>query len=319
MADAFTSVATLPGIATELVQDVWDLVVGQALHELPTARQFVDKKPQRPMSAGSSITMERFEWFSDAVVTAALTPLDEETDVEAVKAPTPTPVTLTPQEYGDVVVRTRKLNTRTFAPVDPYLAALVAEEAGRVVDALVQNAMVAGTNVVTADGGAENALTNADVLTAALIRREVTRLKTSKAVKWSGNAYAGLVHPHVILDLRSDSDVAGWRYPNVYGSDQTRIWNGEVGQFEGVRFVENALVRRTPTGATSANVYQNYFIGRGALAEWVLQDVSVRIGPVTDRLGRFHTVGWLFDGAFKVYEDKALRRVLSGASLGGDA
>lgn len=319
MSDAFTSIATTPGIADELVQDVWDLVVGTALHELPTARQFVDKKPVRPMSAGSSITMEKFEWHSDATVTAALTPLDEETDVEAVKAPVPTPVVLTPAEYGDVVVRTRKLNSRTFAPVDPYLALLVADEAGRVVDALVQNAMVAGTNVVTADGGLATALTDADVLTGTLVAREVTRLRAAQAMPWFGGFYAGLVHPHTILDLRQGTDAAGWRLPNIYGSDQSRIWKGEVGEFEGVRFVENALVRRTATGASSANVYQNYFIGRGALAEWVLQDVSVRIGPVTDRLGRFHTVGWLFDGAFKVYEDKALRRVLTGSSLGTDA
>src|SRR5690606_34971871 len=112
VSDVYTSITTQPGIATELVQDVWDLAVKTALRELPTARDFVDVTPERPMSRGSSITMEKFEWATDADVQAALTPLDEEADVDAHKLPKPTPVTLTPDEYGDAVVRTRKLDSR---------------------------------------------------------------------------------------------------------------------------------------------------------------------------------------------------------------
>lgn len=318
MADQYTSIATQPGIATELVQDVWDLAVGEELRELPTARDFVSVKPKNPMAPGSSLTMEKFVWPSEAQIAAALTPLNEEQDVDAHKLPQPSKVTLTPNEYGDAVVRTKKLTDRLFAPIDTYAVKYLAHEANRVVDRLIQGAIISAVPGTTVDGGAENALTASDVLTAAVIRRAVTRLRAKNAPTWYGNAYAGLVHPHVILDLREDTDAAGWRVPNAYGSDQSRIWNGEVGQFEGVRFVENNLVVHSDSGASDAEVYNSYIIGQGALAEHVLTDVSVRIGPVTDKLGRFATVGWLFDGTFGVYEDDAIQRILSSSSLEGD-
>lgn len=319
MVDAYTSIATTPGIATELVQATWDLVVGEALNELPTARQFVDKRPERPAMKGSSVTLEKFEWFDSATLTAMKTPLTEESDVDSVKAPKPTPVTLTPTEYGAAVVRTKKLDNRTFAPVDPYLARLLADAMNKTVDALVQDALIAGTTSPTVVGGGTgvNDIANTDVLTADEVRKAVTRLRTDKAIPWFGNFYAGLVHPHVVLDLRDESGAGGWRVPNEYGATQDRIWRGEIGEFEGVRFVENALVR-TQANATSVTAYHNYFLGRAAVAEAVVEEPHVVLGPVTDKLGRFHTLGWYGDLAFKVYEAKAVKRIISGSSLGDD-
>lgn len=318
MPEVYTSIATAPGIATELVQDVWDLAVGEALNELPTARQFVDKKPTRPMSKGSSITLEKFEWFDAATLTAMQTPLTEESDVDAVKAPKPSPVTITPNEYGAAVVRTKKLDNRTFAPVDPYLARLVADAMNKTVDALVQAALRTTASPTVVNGGTGvNDIVNTDVLTADVVRTAVTRLRTNKALPWFGNFYAGLVHPHVILDLRDEGGAGSWRVPNEYGASQDRIWRGEIGEFEGVRFVENALVY-TQQNASSVTAYQNYFLGRGALAEAVIEEPHVVIGPVMDKLGRFHTVGWYGDLGFAVYESKAIQRIISGSSLGDD-
>lgn len=317
MPDQYTSIATQPGIATEHVQDLWDLAVGEELRALPTARDFVSVRPKRPMAPGSSITMTRYAWPDDAAVQAALTPLDEESDVDAHKLPKPSTVTLTPTEYGDAVVRTKKLSNRTFAPVDPYAVKYLAYQARLVVDNLVQDALGTKT-AVTVDGGPVGSLTNSDVLTAAIIRRVVTRMRTDVVPTWYSDAYAGLVHPHVILDLREDTDPAGWREPNSYGSDQSRIWNGEVGKFEGVRFVENSLVRHKDDGSGGTEVYNSYFLGQGGLAEHIIEDVNVKLGPSVDKLGRFHTIGWYFDGGFGIYEPKAVHRVLSSSSLEGD-
>jgi len=321
MPDVFTSITQAVGagvgIADELVQAVWDLVVGEALHELPTSRVIVDKRPERPMSKGSSVTMEKYEWFDEATVTAMLTPLTEEADVDSVGAPKPTPVVVTPAEYGSAVTRTRKLDNRTFAPVDPYLARLVADAMNRTIDALVQAAVIADTTAVLVGGGATEAdVIGTDVLTATELRKAVTRLRTNKAVPWFGNYYAGLVHPHVILDLREATGAGDWRAPNVYGVSQERIWAGEIGEFEGIRFIENALVNVAPNAAVTPNdVYQNYFFGRGAVAENVIVEPSVVIGPQVDKLRRFHTVGWYGDLGFKVYEEKAIQRLVSGSSM----
>src|SRR5665647_2664187 len=178
---------------------------------------------------------------------------------QAVGAPKPTPVVVTPAEYGSAVTRTRKLDNRTFAPVDPYLARLVADAMNRTVDALVQAAVIADTTAVLVGGGATvNDVIGTDVLTASELRKAVTRLRTNKAVPWFGNYYAALVHPHVILDLREAT---------------------------------------------------------GAVAENVIVEPSVVIGPQVDKLRRFHTVGWYGDLGFKVYEEKAIQRLVSGSSM----
>lgn len=325
MAEAYTSVLTgqgsgTEGIAEELVQAIWDLVVGEALREMPTARDFVDVRPRRPMSRGSSITMDKFEWFSDTAVTAMKTALNEEADVESIALPRPSKVEITPAEYGAAVTLTRKLRERVFAPVDPFAARAVADAMNRTVDALVQDAIIAGSTATLIGGGSGvNDVGDADVLTGAEVAKAVTRLRADKAIPWFGNFYAALVHPHVILDLRTETGSGGWRVPNEYGADQSRIWNGEIGAFEGCRFVENALVRAVANTASTPNaVYHNYILGRGAVAENVVTEPGVVVGPVTDKLGRFHTVGWYGDLGFKVYETKAIKRLVSGSSLGAD-
>lgn len=323
MANEFTSIATQPGLATELTQDLWDKAVRAALRELPTTRQFVDVRPQDPMARGNSITIEKFEWFDGDVVAQTLAPLDEEADVDSVKMPKPTPVTLTPKEHGFAVTRTRLLNNKTFAPIDPQIALSVAQVQNEAVDALVQQAVIAGTVGVSPGGVPEEDVDNTTLITSGLLRRAVTRLRTNKAPTRDGSFYVGQAHPHVILDLREETGAGSWRIPNEYGSSQERIWRGEVGEYEGIRWVENALTRVTrnldeddePTGAA---VYQTYIFGRGGVAEAVYEEPHVVIGPEVDKLRRFRSVGWYGILDFGVFEPKAIQRIFSGASLGDD-
>lgn len=317
MANEYTSIATAPGIATELVQDVWDLAVREVAREIPCTRQFVDVRPSRPMSRGSSVTIEKIEWFGSATVTAMKTPLSEESDVDSTKLPKPTPVTITPAEYGGAVTTTKKLNERTFSPVDPIAARAIAAVMTEVVDALTQDALIADTATVYAGAATTvNTITNSTVLTASQLRKTKARLRRRLAQPWFGSFYAAQVHPYVILDLREETGAGSWRVPNEYGMSQENIWRGEIGEFEGFRFVENTLTRTAVnTAATPKMTFQNYFFGRGALAELVYDEPHVVVGPVTDKLGRFHTVGWLGDLGWTVYENKAVHRILAAASI----
>lgn len=325
MPNAFTSIATTPGLATELVQDAYDLVVGEALREIPTARMFVDRRPGNPAMKGATVTLEKSEWFDQAAVIAATTPLNEELDVDSVKSPKPTPIKVTPEEYGFAVTRTRKLNNRSFAPVDPIIARQVAQHEAETLDYLVQTTFKTGTNVRYANLHAANTgvgavtATSADTITAKNllnakdVRRVVTKLRSAKATPFLGQFFGALVHPDAVLDLREEGGPGTWRTPKEY-VDPADIYLGELGEFEGVRFVQNALVHKL-ANVGSVDVYQNYFFGKGAIVEWVLDEPHVVIGPVVDKLGRFHTVGWLGDLGWTVYENKAVHRILAAASI----
>jgi N4-gp56 family major capsid protein len=329
----YTSVAagtgvSAAGLSVELVQDALDLMVKAALREIPTARMFVDSRPGNPNMKGATITLEKTEWFDRDAVIAAATPLNEEADVDSVRAPKPTPVTVTPDEYGFVVTRTRKFANRAFTPPDPIIAQQVAQHQAEVIDYLVQTTMQTGSNVRYANLHEDATTTATDVdeiaadnlINSKDIRRVVTTLRANKALPWYGNTIACLIHPDVILDLREETGADGWRAPQVYGTDQSKIWLGEVGEYEGVRFVQNALVHKAANEALSpVDVYQTYFFGKNAIVEWVLEEPHAVISPQTDKLGRFHSVGWYGDLGWNVYEDKALYRLLSTASIANEA
>lgn len=315
MAFEYTSITTTGSLGDALVQQAYDLAVGYNLRTYPAARQFVDVSPQNPSMSGSSIKLTKYSDFSAASITAAKTPLTEEADVDSTKMPAPTTVTVTPAEYGFAVTRTKKLEHRSFADIDPEIARAVAYHQSRVLDELIQDVFITGTNVAYANTShaTDNTVVAGEVLTAAHLRSQKTLFLQNGVQPWDGMNYVAFVHPQAVHDLRVETGSGGWRVPAEYGSSQDNIWRGEIGDFEGFRFVVNPNVRQR-TG-TNVKVVENYFFGRGAVVESVIEEPHVVLGPVVDRLQRFRHVGWYGDLGWAVYENKALRRVVSTTSL----
>lgn len=308
MADVFTSIATAGGWSTNTVKPAWDLLFSAALNPMPTCRQFIDKRPERPTHRGDSVTLQITRNHSEATVTAAKTPLGEESDVQATQHPQTDTVTLTPAEYGFAEVRTLKLANRSMVPVDPEIARAVADHCGKTIDELLQDQMILGTQVYRGGSKAStNLVTAADTLTTNMIMLAVTKLRTNGAQERDGQFFGGALHPNVSYDLRRESGNGGWRLPNEYNVNG-KLYKGEVGEWEGARFIENARLRKANDGASSATVYRSFVFGREAFAESVVTEPGLRFGPVVDRLGRFLPVGWYGDLDFKIFRDAALVR-----------
>lgn len=320
MANDWVSLAESGGIGDQLAQALWDMAVREALNPQPTMRQFVDVRPQNMMAKSETETIEKWNPLTDAVITANKGALTEESDVDSLTAPAPTPVTLTATEHGLVLGRTRKLANRTFAPIDPRLAMNVADAMVKTIDELLQDQILSDVTETLVGGGSTiDDVTTADVMTSTYLRRAKARFKARGVAPRDGIFYAAACHSYPILDLRTETGSTGWRVPNEYGVDQSRIWKGEIGEFEGFRFTENARIRHTTNGAGTPNeVFYNYLIGAGALAETVKVEPHVTISPVTDALGRFHKVGWYGDFGFKVFETQAIDVVVSSATLEAD-
>lgn len=315
MANEYTSIATAGGWSTNTVQPAWDLVFRTALNAKPACRQFVDVRPEKPTAKGSSVSLQITNYFSEASVTAAKTPLNEELDVDSVKLPATSLVTLTPAEYGFVVSRTKKLAGRSMVPVDPVVAATVADHCDKVIDELLQDQMVLGTQVYYASTATSTVtVTAAMTLTSDKVRKAKTKLDANQAQARDGQFYFGLVHPNVVYDLRAETGSGGWRVPNEYGSDQTRLFRGEFGEWEGVRWLQNARLRNATDGAAAARVYRSFILGKEALAEAVVDEPGVVIGPDLDKLRRFRHVGWAADLAFKIFRNEALVRLESASA-----
>src|SRR5258708_2248955 len=106
------------------VQTAYDKKFEFALRSQPLYRTMADKRPTDLTAPGSSIVLERYQ---DLAV--ATTPLTEAVDPDSVAIGNPTQTTLTLTEYGNPVLRTRKLFLFAITDVDPAIANIVAYNA----------------------------------------------------------------------------------------------------------------------------------------------------------------------------------------------
>ena len=321
---AFTSIKTTPGWSDDAVQAAystlfaWELRHGRKFYDL------VDFTPKQVPHRGDSITVQLNNYYSTSDVVAATTPLDEETDVTPTKLPATSKVTFTPTEYGFANQRTIKLANRGLTPVDPVIAEAVAAHCRETIDYLVQTEARTGTQVIRPAGRATTGavVQNAtDYYKATMVRQAVTKLRGNAVQPRDGQFYVGVLHPNAIHDLREESGSGSWRVPNEYGSSQTKIFNGEFGEFEGVRFISDATIFRAADndGATSTKVLRGFVLGREALGKAEVVTPHTVMSPVTDRLQRFRGIGWYADLDFQVYRDKALVRLEGSSSIDSTA
>jgi len=282
--------------------------------------QVASVKPSEAAMPGSPIT---FTIYSD--LSEATTELAEASDVEAV-AMSDAHVQVTLKEYGNAVLTTAKVRALSFLDVDADAANIVGFNAGVSVDTLAREALSIGTNVVYATGGSTDPTTRGsveaeDVLAAADIRKVTAQLRTAN-VATVGGFYVAMIHPNVSYDFRSATGAANWRDPHVY-SDPQGIYTGEIGAFEGVRFIETPRCKVwTGSGSGSIAVYATHVVGFQALAKGFANqdgygpDPQMVMGPVTDKLQRFRPCGWKHLVGYKVFREAAVRRIESSSSLG---
>lgn len=290
--------------------------------------QFADVQATNATNPGASV---KFTVFAD--LAAATTALGEAEDVTPV-AMSDSQVTVTLNEYGNATVTTAKLRASSFLPVDPVAANAVGYNAGLSIDTIARNVLQAGTNVIYATGGADTASARVDMdvddtLTAQDVRRAVAQLRGANVPTIGGN-YVGFIHPDVSYDLRGITDASGWRDSYKY-TNAMPLYNGEIGMFEGVRFMESPrapLFADAYNGSGAAGTGDSYgtlIMGQQALAKAVSMggeygaQPTIVYGTVTDLLQRFRPVGWKHFVGYSVFRQEALRRIESSSSIGANA
>ena len=166
----------------------------------------------------------------------ATTALNESSDTTPV-AMSDSYVVVTPLEYGNAVQLTSKLGATAFMEVNPIAANIVGWNAGISTDGIARNAAGAGTQVAYA-GSATSRATVAKTSTIAGndVRRAVATLRKQNVATFNG-MYKGLIHPDVSYDFRGATGGTNWSDPHVY-SDPSGIYNGVIGNFQGVQFME---------------------------------------------------------------------------------
>lgn len=315
MADAMTAVASL-----SYDQTMWDRAIYYPLRPELYFDMFADVKATNATpEQGATLT---FTKFNDMAV--ATTPLSETVDIDAV-ALSDAQVSLTLAEYGNGVNTTFRVRATSFIGLDRPVANLVGFNAGVSLDTLARDIMAAATNVNWSGAATSTATVAAThVLTAAEVRQAAATLKQANVATFNGY-YAAVIAPLVAYDLRGETGAAAWRDPHTY-SQPEQIWNGEVGSFEGFRFMESSrapMVANAGVGST-VDVYSTLFFGRQAMAKAYSTYEGrgalpiVIMGPVVDKLKRFQPVSWHWFGKYGIFRQESIYRWESAATLGAN-
>ena len=302
-----------------LAQAAYDRLARFALRPELYFDNVADVKPTNQSMPGSSVT---FPIISDLAI--ASSPLNESVDVTP-QSISQSIVTVTLAEYGNSVLTTAALRGEAYVEIDPVVANVIGYNAGVSIDEVARDVLKAGSNVSYSGLATSRAtVAKTDVLKAADIRAVKAKLRSQNVPNFNG-FYTAYIHPNVAYDFTSETGSAAWRDPHTY-SQPGEIWAGELGAFEGFRFIETP---RSPvfagggssTGTVGANVYGTLCVGRQSLAKaWSMIDGNTESphvvpGPITDYLRRFVPWGWYWLGGYSIYRQASVQRIESGASL----
>lgn len=310
--------------AVDWDQTAWELRAYYALRPELYYDAVADVQPTNQSMVGNAV---KFVIQSDLATQSSS--INESTDITPLVM-ADTTVTLNLAEYGAAILTSALLRGTSFVPFDPVVANVIGFNAGKSLDTIALGVLQAGTTVSYSTGSGAAPLGRTSVTPLNTFSGADARLARAVLVRNNvpsvGGLYCGFMHPDVAFDFRAATGTADWRAPHVY-SQPGEIWSGEIGAFEGTRFVETP---RTPVFAdagsstTDTDVYGTLIMGRQALAK-AFSDADgngamprVAPGPITDYLRRWVPMGWYWLGAYGIFRQAALYRVESASSIGAN-
>jgi len=311
------------GQLTNQVTTAFEQIAYFALRSQPLYEMIADVRSTAQSHNAATVQFTFYPNMSQ--VTSTLT---EATDVTPV-ALTDSKVDVSLAEYGSSVITTALIRGTSFLNVDADAANIIGYNMVDSLDKVVSNVIMAGTNVIYAQGSMGSRPTSrvgiADAATfgAQEGRQAVASLRGDSAPGWENGNYMAIVHPDVSYDLRGETAVTDVIQYQLY-QEGAPIRAGSIGTFNGINYIENP---RAPilddAGATSTtNVYQTIVVGRQALAKAFSrapgfgEQPSIVFGPVTDTLRRFNPVGWYHLAGWGIFRQACMQRIESSSSIG---
>ena len=254
--------------------------------------QFGQKRPI-PANGGKTIEFRKF-----APLAKATTPLTEGVTPDG-KSLSVSTITATVAQYGDFITQTDVLELTSLDNTILEATKLLGRQAGATLDTIVRNVLQSGTNVtycpkIGADGTetavtSRSALDDTCQLTVDVVQQVVAKLRAQNA-HTIGGKYVAIIHPFVAYDLMRDKE---WIDAHKY-SNPTNLYEGEIGEIAGVRFVQT-----TEAKIYEGGVFGSLFLGEGAygvteITGGGLQTIVKQKGSAgtADPLDQRSSVGW---------------------------
>jgi N4-gp56 family major capsid protein len=279
---------------SKLMKDYYETLFLATAENNMVSEQVCQDKPL-PKNQGRTIRFQRYMNLN-----VSTTPLTEGVLPTAVELSSED-VTATVQEYGKWTRISKLVSTTAIDPEIKGAVGRFAYDAARTKDRLILTAMgVGGTEQVAGSATAVSELTNISdyVLTSTELRKAIKTLRVNNAMQKEG-FYVGLIGPEAQYDLEGDSDfVEAARYEG-----STRLFKGEIGRWQGIRFLPSTEVYTQITAGTAdwtnGGVFTTHIVGMESVGMVPLEgsDIEIKVKKTNDNdtsqpLERYHTVGW---------------------------
>lgn len=230
-------------------------------------------------------------------------------------------------QYGTFVAVTDILEMRAYDDMILGFTEEMGASASETQETLIRDALLTNTNEYFCDNitlatgaiagtptehaGMEASATVLSILTPKMVAKAVTKMKKDR-VPTIGGKFVAVIHPSVAHDLRQCEE---WIEAHKYAAT-TEIFNGEIGELHGCRFIENPFAPVCGgkyVNKAGTKTYATHFFGKDAFGiidpeggslEMIVKDRSQVGGP----LNQFSTIGYKFEtnGATILYPERLL-------------
>ena len=268
--------------------------------------QFAKKKTDLQTTPGSSIKFTKYGNIQKGGKLTEGVNIDE-------KAMSNSEINVFVEEYGNAVKISEKAIQLSVHDELREASIALANDMALVLDDAIKETALQTTNQLYGGGKTSaSSLVVGDGLNTATIKDAVEALSSNNAPKIDGQYYICIAHPHQLRQIRDDNNwINAHQYVNV-----DNIYRGEVGMYEGVRFVEttqmphNTAVDSLAKYGISIPTWEAVIFGENAFAWAEALPVEMRDNGVED-YGRMHGVAWYAIWGFDIVEEQNIFSILT--------
>lgn len=240
---ANTGSSVLAGLTAEMKEFYSQYLIKDVGPNLIHA-QFLETE-KLPRNHGRTIEWRKWTNFSKktTALTEGVTPEPSKISANPIRAEL--------NQYGDWSLLTDLVQLQTIDNTLVEFTEKHSENAKLTLDTITREAMISGATNFAYAGSAESIPEMTSAITPNDVARLTAYLRQNNAPTFDG-AYVMIIHPYIAYDLMTNSN---WIDVVKY-SDNTKIFNGEIGKLYGIRFVES----------TEAKVNKAKNVGTGTAA-----------------------------------------------------
>lgn len=281
------------------VRDVYSKEILYAATPNLRFAQFAKRRDDLSQQPGGSVKFTKFNNLTKGGKLTEGTPISPKTMGTS-------EVSITVDEYGNGVKMSEKAIQLSMHDVLGEAAKLLAKDLGVVLDEELRDSALDTANFVTGGAHADPAdIEDTDVFTTTVIKDAVEALSGNNAPRFGGQHYICIASPHQLRQLRDDDD---WLAVHQYVGVE-EVYKGEVGMFEGVRFIETTQMPALTAEEAEAKygclvpVWEATIFGENAFAWAVSLEVEMRDNGIED-YGRIHGLAWYAIWGFGLIEEE---------------